>query len=347
MNISAFSTGGMIIDNMVTWDGALARDLVGGNAVYAAVGAHVWLGDVGVCARVPQNYPASAWQALRTTTLDLEGVVAEPVDVHRSEWFFHRPDGSRADHLHASPGEADAFGMTGQQVSPDLVRRFEAMLRLQTQTGDDFKAFRAAHPVTVHEVPPHYWQAKGVHLGPNLPDAQIGLAREARRRGLIVTSDPGFHAAHVSQMQLDELLGLVDAFLPSEKELALLCPGMALDAALLQLSQRARAVVGVKCGAKGALVLPKGQTVPVHIPAVAVKALDPTGAGDAFCGGFLAGLVCGDDAFNAGLRGAVSASLAIETAGALPKPAARQMAIQRLDEAKSPHSTRSQADRAT
>ena len=333
MTISAFTTGGMIIDNMVTWDGALARNLMGGNAVYSAVAASLWLDDVGLSVRIPQNYPAAARQALLSAALDLEGLVIETVDVLRSEWFFHRRDGSRVDHLHAAPEEADAFGMTGDQVAPDLVRRFEALLRMQTQTGDDFKAFRAAHPVTVDQVPPRYWQAKGVHIGPNLPDAQIGLARQARSHGLVVTCDPGFHAAHLGQLQLDELLGLVDVFLPSEKELALLCPGAEPDAALLQLSQRARAIVGVKCGSKGAIVLPKGQKSPIHVPVLPVEVLDPTGAGDAFCGGFLAGLLLGDDAFKAGLRGAVSASLAIETAGALPKPAARHEAMKRLGQA--------------
>ncbi len=347
MMIAAFTTGGMIIDNMATWDGRLARDLVGGNAVYSAVGASLWLDDVGLCARIPQNYPRSARQSLQMTALDLGGLVVEPVDIHRSEWFFHRPDGSRADHLHAAHEEADAFGMTGHQVPPDLVRLFEARLSTQEDLGDTFKTFRAAHPVTISQIPPHYWQAAGLHLGPNLPEAQIGLAREARSRGLIVTCDPGFHAAHLSRGQLDELLGLVDAFLPSEKELALLCPGAAPQVALHQLSHRARAIVGVKCGAKGALVLSKGQASAVHVPALSAQAYDPTGAGDAFCGGFLAGLVLGDDAFDAGLRGAVSASLAIETAGAVPQADARQTALQRLAKARSLHPTFSQADRET
>ena len=347
MTVAAFTTGGMIVDNMVTWDGRLARGLVGGNAVYSAVGAGLWLDHVGVAARIPQNYPPAAVQALAMTGLDLEGLVVEPVDVHRAEWFFHRPDGSRADHLHASQAEADAFGMTGEQVPPDLVSRFEARLSMQADAGGDFKAFRAAHPVTVSQVPPHYWQARGVHLGPNLPDAQIGLAREARSRGLIVTCDPGFHAAHLGQSQLDELLVLADAFLPSEKELALLCPGMSPDVALVQLAQRARAMVGVKCGAKGAFVLHKGQTSPVHVPALPAKVLDPTGAGDAFCGGFLAGLLLGDDAFHAGLRGAVSASLAIETAGPVPRADAGHEAMQRLAHARATVPMIAQADRAT
>jgi sugar/nucleoside kinase (ribokinase family) len=44
---------------------------------------------------------------------------------------------------------------------------------------------------------------------------------------------------------------------------------------------------------------------------------DPTGAGDAFCGGFLAGLKKTYDPLRAALHGNVAASLAIEGTGAL------------------------------
>ncbi len=335
MSVAVFACGGVIIDNMVSADGVLARDLVGGNAVYAAVGASHWLGRAGICARVPRNYPAHARQALASLSLDLAGIATEPVDVLRSEWFFHRADGSRADHLYASADQADAFGMMGERVPADRARRFQALLETQTGIGGDFKAFRASHPVTEAQVPEPYWQARGVHLGPNLPEAQLTLARAARRRGLMVTCDPGFHAVTFSADQLDELLDLADAFLPSEKELAVLCPGMEAEAALRWLAARARSIVGVKRGAQGGLLLRKGESEPIHVPVVPVTALDPTGAGDSFCGGLLAGLVLGDDLVHAGLRGAVSASLAIECAGAIQPPGRGDEAVRRLRTASS------------
>jgi len=49
----------------------------------------------------------------------------------------------------------------------------------------------------------------------------------------------------------------------------------------------------VKLGADGCLV--KNSELEVHIPGFAVQAVDATGAGDAFAGGFLAGLVWGWD----------------------------------------------------
>ena len=43
--------------------------------------------------------------------------------------------------------------------------------------------------------------------------------------------------------------------------------------------------------------------------------MDLTGAGDAFCGGFLAGMALGDDPVTAAMYGTVSASFAIEGPG--------------------------------
>ena len=47
-----------------------------------------------------------------------------------------------------------------------------------------------------------------------------------------------------------------------------------------------------------------------------VDTVDTIGAGDAYCGGFLAGLVETGDPLEAGLRGTVSASFAVQGYGA-------------------------------
>ena len=52
-----------------------------------------------------------------------------------------------------------------------------------------------------------------------------------------------------------------------------------------------------------------------EIPAYPCRLVDPTGAGDAFCGGFLAGFQKTNDPLLAALHGGVSASLKIEGSG--------------------------------
>ena len=93
------------------------------------------------------------------------------------------------------------------------------------------------------------------------------------------------------------LLSRVDVLVPNETELALLAgaePPATLDgaAALARSLAGPRAVV-VTLGAEGALVVEGGRAV--HVPAPRVSAVDPTGAGDAFCAGLADALVTGAD----------------------------------------------------
>jgi len=60
-----------------------------------------------------------------------------------------------------------------------------------------------------------------------------------------------------------------------------------------------------------------GRGRPLRVPAIAVTPRDPTGAGDAFCGGFLVGLARTGDPVLAACLGTVSASFAVESVGAL------------------------------
>jgi ribokinase len=92
----------------------------------------------------------------------------------------------------------------------------------------------------------------------------------------------------------DELLGEVDVLVPNRVELAQLAgapvPAAVEEAAGLAGRLPARAVV-VTLGADGALVVERGGAS--HVPAVPVRAVDTTAAGDAFCGGLADALAGG------------------------------------------------------
>src|SRR6185312_16227605 len=74
--------------------------------------------------------------------------------------------------------------------------------------------------------------------------------------------------------------------------------------------------VVVKRGADGALVGVPGRPV-VSVAPPDVSVVDTTGAGDAFCGGFAAGLALGDSVEAAAQRGAATAGAAIGASGSL------------------------------
>jgi ribokinase len=121
------------------------------------------------------------------------------------------------------------------------------------------------------------------------------------------------------------LLGEVDVLVPNRVELAQLAagrvPATVEEAAELAGRLPARAVV-VTLGADGALVVEHGRAR--HVPAVPVRPVDTTAAGDAFCGGLADALAAGatlEDAGRRAVRVAAAACLRQGAQASLPTPA--------------------------
>ncbi|MGF7211260.1 ribokinase [Skermanella aerolata] len=313
--VRVFTAGGIIIDNVVAADGRVGRDAMGGNAVYSAAGARLWLDEVGVVGRIPANYPLELLRRLSAHGIDISGIVTVDEEVREAEWFLYRADGSRADHLHA-PIDAPGLPLHGDRLSAKECRTLEAHLRAMPATWSDFASFRRRSPVRIEDVPVRWSSARGVHLAANQPASQRAMAEALFARGLFVTADPGPNAQAIAEGGLSSFLAAVTAFLPSEKELAVLAPGLDPASGLASLRRQGAGTVVVKLGADGAMVASgAGHTDAVAVPAFPTAAVDPTGAGDAFCGGFLAGLVLTGDPRAAACLGTVSASFAVEDFG--------------------------------
>ncbi|GGH17859.1 hypothetical protein GCM10007036_19640 [Alsobacter metallidurans] len=313
--VQCFTAGGIIIDNVAAADGRVRRGQMGGNAIYSAAGARLWVDAVGVVGVVPRNYPARWLDAARAAGLDLDGVHEADEEVFSSEWFFYKPDGARTDHLHADEGAFERFGLAGDRISAADAARFMAWMRAQPDPPAGFGAFRRRNPVLPAQVPAAYAAAFGAHLGANLPDAQRRMAEDLTGRGLVVTLDPGSNAAAMAPDVAQGRLPPMAAFLPSETEAAALVGPLAPEIAAARLVASGAPLVALKLGSRGALLAGRDLPRPVAIPVAPVRAIDPTGAGDAFCGGFLAGLVRTHDPVAAACLGAVSASFAVEDFG--------------------------------
>jgi ribokinase len=146
------------------------------------------------------------------------------------------------------------------------------------------------------------------------------VAAAARAAGGTVVLNP----APVRDLP-EELVADVDVLVPNRVELAQLAggaePGTVAEATRLAGRLPARAVV-VTLGADGCLVIVGGDTV--HVPAVPVRAVDTTAAGDAFCGGLadaLAGGASLQEAARRAVRVAAAACLRPGAQASLPTPA--------------------------
>jgi ribokinase len=164
-------------------------------------------------------------------------------------------------------------------------------------------------------------------------ERQTYLARSLRRQrpDLVITCDsPGHEAFDLGTDRLRPLLEAVDAILPGAEDIAR--RGRAHDPVTIArrfIRLGARSVV-LKLGSAGSLVLAADGSA-WQVPALPVALVDPTGAGDAFCGGFLAGLVATGDPLAAAGWGSASASFAIEARGPRLVPVDRPEAIRRRD----------------
>ncbi|MEW9835171.1 carbohydrate kinase family protein [Mesorhizobium sp. ZMM04-4] len=163
-------------------------------------------------------------------------------------------------------------------------------------------------------------QALGFHLAPQGPESGVANAHRiaAFPQKPIVTMDILADSFVNATLYHDlDFLEHLTAFLPSEMEIARIWRPGSIEGWLKENAVRHRCHMVAKLGERGALVCEAATGVLTHVPAYAAAVVDTTGAGDGFCGGFVAGLVAGENAVAAAAMGTVSASYVVETYGAL------------------------------
>jgi sugar/nucleoside kinase (ribokinase family) len=171
----------------------------------------------------------------------------------------------------------------------------------------DVTAERLAGADHLH-VGSYYLQAA---LRPELP----GLFREARRRGLTTSLDPGWDPSGQWGKKIREVLPHVDLFLPNQAEAAAITGEQSPERTLAALTALAApgGTVVVKMGAAGCLA--GNRTEAWRCPAFRVKVVDVTSAGDVFDAGFLFGFLSGWDLAAAARFAGACGAIAVERAG--------------------------------
>ena len=311
------AVGGLTVDNVISADGRVALAQSGGNGAYSAVGATVWTPSVGLVSCAVSSYPRKTLERLQAHGVDLGGVAWSDECLAACHWFIYDAEGWRDEGL-ASPPEALAeAGFPTDQLSKEEVRHWRHHLAARIAPDEiNYSSFRDRHPLSPAQVPGDWRNTKGVHLAPSQPDVMLTMLDHFAPGGAIFTADPGGHLAHRPLHEIAPILARLDAFLPSEVELRAMVPGAGLVDALAVLADRCPGAIMVKLGSEGALVWDRTMSRAVQVPAVPAETLDPTGAGDSFCGGVLAGLVETGDPLIAARHGAISASRTVARFGA-------------------------------
>ncbi len=135
-------------------------------------------------------------------------------------------------------------------------------------------------------------QARHVHVASYFLQTRLreGLSdffRRAHNLGLTISLDTNWDPSEQWD-ELEDLLRLVDVFLPNENEALAITQADTIDTALERLGQVSK-IVAVKLGARGSIA--KCGREMAASDALPVKVVDTVGAGDSFDAGFLFGFL--------------------------------------------------------
>lgn len=292
MNFVTFS---LIIDDIVFPDGQTAMGVLGGGGPQTAFGMKLWADRVGLVAGVGADLPQGARDWLDTVGIDTTGLRRSAEWPTPRAWQVCEADGRRT----------QVWRIPGRAIGAQLGR-------------------------SLANLPPAYRQAKGFHLGVHPEEPDLDFIHALRGLGAVVSVEP-FRAAQrlLTEIELRSLVSAGQIFSPNlEEAQSLVGPGDP-EALIERLVQAGAEIVALRLGQDGALVHRAGSGEVWPIPAYKTSVVDPTGAGNAFCGGFLAGWVLSGDLRQAGLYGAVAASFLVEQVGLPPARSGGREAAQR------------------
>ena len=284
-------------------------DVPGGNLLYTAAGLGVWDSKIGLLARVGEDYPHEWLRSLEKRGWDTRGIhiLAGALDLRYFQAWLDPQTFQRANPV-------AHFARMGLPFPKSLLG-----YQPPAETDDDRKTTHPASP-RPGDIPSDYLNAHDAHLCP-LDYVTAGRLLSTFRQANVtsLTLDPS--AAYMTGTAFDDvriLLQGLTAFLPSEEKLRALFWGRTDD--LWQMAETLGSFgcefIVIRRGARGQMLYDSVSKKRWEIPAYPARLDDPTGAGDSFCGGFLAGYQKTYDPLRAVLYGSVSASLTIEGSGA-------------------------------
>lgn len=297
-------------DYLILPSDQVVLDAPGGNALYAAVGVAIWDPEPppGIVARVGEDYPKEWLEEFARRGLDIRGVqvMAEAVDVRTFSAYTSRSVRSSEDPVahFARLGLPFPKSLLGYRGSDSYLDSRTQLLPISLRQGD---------------IPPEYQDASAAHLCPldYLTHSLLpAVLRQMEFTTVTLDPSPGYMNPTFWD-DVPALLTGLTAFLPSEEELCALFQGRSTDLWEMAVALAAYGceIIVIKRGEGGQLLYDSASRTRWEVTAYPSRMVDPSGAGDAFCGGFLAGYRRSYDPLEAVLYGNISASLVVEGTG--------------------------------
>jgi len=275
------SIGYIIIDDIVLPDGTRKMGVLGGGATHALMGMRLWTDQVGLVSGIGKDYAGETLERL-SDFFHTEGVKVEP-----------RLKTPRAWQVFDKQGHRDETFQTDRKELKHLILKPAELI--------DF-----------------YPKVTGVHLQCK-PENVLSWVPHLRRLGCgIILWEPWDEfCVPENQALFKENSIAVDIVSPNLREGRLLTGLEDPVDVVRQLNAYGAGVVALRMGEQGSLIATdRGDLINIRAYPVE-EIIDVTGAGNAYCGGFIVGYDLTGDLRQAGWYGGVSASFALAQFGAL------------------------------
>lgn len=290
--------------------GSPLLDSPGGNLLYAAGGLAVWDSSIGLISRANNEYPREWLDDLGMRGFDIRGihVLQESQGMDMRNFIAYTETNERS---HSSA--VSHFARRGLPFPKSLLgyqHPDEAPQKKRMQN--------AASPAAL-DVPKDFRNARFIHICPfdfTSQSQMVNLFGSGSNQTVSLDPAPSYMNPTFWR-DLRVVLQGVTAFLPSEEEIRALFWGETNDLWEMagRVSEYGPKIIVIKRGGLGQILYDVVNNRRYEVPAYPSRLADPTGAGDAFGGGFIAGIQRTNDPLLAVLHGSISASLKIEGSG--------------------------------
>ena len=274
------SISSVIIDDIVMPDGTTHMACLGGGGTHAAMGMRVWSKSVGLVANIGDDFPPEIMGRLEKA-FDVRGLIKLDMMTVRA-WQLFEADGRRTEVL-----------------------------------GSELNNFDQLKP-HIKDFPTVYNSLEGVHLHTETADVPLWASFLRQFGNPFIFWEPWQRdSIPENREKLVDILPLVDCVSPNLEEARLLMGLENTKDLLKKYIQYGAKKVVIREGAEGSTYANADGDF-IKVPTVKVhQIVDQTGAGNAYCGGFIAGHSISESIEDVLCRAAVSGSFALEQFGAL------------------------------
>ncbi len=285
-------------------------DSPGGNLLYAAGGLAVWDSNAGLIARVGEDYPHQWLRDFEKLGFDTHGIRT----IHDEKNMDLRSFIAYGENNERSHSNAVSHFVHRQLNFPKALLGYQPV----DDSVKDPREPDVTSPAAL-DVPKDFRDVRHVHICPFdfvSQSQMVNLFKGGSAQTVSLDPAPSYMKPRFWR-DLRVVLQGVTIFHPSEEEMRSLFWGETNDLWEMahKISEHGPQIIVIKRGALGQLVYDAAGNHRYEVPAYQSRIADPTGVGDAFCGGFLAGFQKTNDPLVAALHGSVSASLKLEGSG--------------------------------